>query len=595
MKEKRHLVRQVVYIALTLILILGTQAGTIIRAEGNDSSKENPSGADDYYNARTNKDAIVMDPDIIVQIKEIKMNTPVHLTGKTQEKMGMTGVDDHGDPVEGMIKYVEVELKDGTIGWMLAERIEIKKATIELFVKSDSHLSSTPSANTKTEILVYEGEKVEVLETKDSYSRVKAKKSREGWVPSANLVKLEPKYVYCTKKTSYYYNSMLDKNYKIGNAGHGRRGILAVGTKVEYVSTPERKGFTDVIYQIITPTEELAFVDAKCFSFELPKTVYVQDKTSLYQSAKTSSKKVSSLEVGIKATRLDAQGNFYKVKTENNKTGWVEKNSVDTKKIAKVKKSYGTYYLTGVRGEDTQSYPTGTKVVQIDPYFYEFSGSKNKSKVQKEPYVFIKGQYPDGKTRGFTVMKNGDLNTSKKKAMTLEKDLTFHVKGSEQSIFKEFNAYRKSKGKKELKWDDTAYLFADSYFNYCVKRGDTSFPHSGDSYGWSAPYDDIILSGIAMGVKDTAEVSKMAMESWKESPGHNRMLLDEQYESAAVAVMYNDCAKKMEIVIMCSKVKGKVEFTPSDDNFIAKKWFPFIFKDPKFTNNRGDAYTGLNY
>lgn len=589
MKEKRHLVRQVVYIALTLILILGTQAGTIIRAEGNDSSKENPSGADDYYNARTisafdklyTKDIDVEN----VQKIDIPANTPLHLTG---ERVTWKGEDRTAE-------FVEVILKDGKTGYLPERIIEKTMATVDRFITKDQKVSTTASSSSKSLGMVHEGEEVTVEEVSGSYSMIKTKKQLKGWIPTSVLVKLEPKYMYCTKKTSYYYNTMLDKDYKSNNASLGDRGILAVGTKVEYVSTPEKKGFTDKVYQIITPTEEMAFVDAACFSFELPKTVYVQDKTSLYESAKTSSKKVSSLEVGIKATRIDTQGNFYKVKTENNKTGWLQKNSVATKKVAKVKKSYGTYYLTRGQWESTQTYPIGTKIEQIDPYFYEFSGSKNKSKVQKEPYVFIKGQFPDGKVRGFTVTKNGDLNASKKKAMTMEKDLTFHIKESEQSIFKEFNAYRKSKGKKELKWDDTAYQFADSYFNYCVKIGDTQFPHSGNSHGWYAPYDDIILSGIAMGVEDTAEVSKMAMESWKESPGHNRMLMDEQYQSAAVAVMYNDSAKKMEIVIMCAKRKGKIEFTPQDDNFIAKKWFPFIFKDPKFTNNRGDAYTGLNY
>lgn len=559
---------------------------------------ENPAGADEYYNARTNKETVIGEEDLSTVIKTVPQNTPVHLTGNTKSTKGRTGTEENGKAIYGTIYFVEVELKDGTIGYARKDCIDVEKAQLTMYVKKDTYLLSQPDNKTEMDIALLEGEMVTVVGISGDYSQIECQK-KAGWVQSSILTKLEPKYLYCTKKTKYYYNDELEEEQMSGTAILGKRGVISVGTKVEYITTTEKDGFKDIVYLIVTPTKEWAYVDASCFSFKVPTTLYTNSNTKLYKTATKGSKAIVNVKMGTKVTRLFTQGSFYKVKLANGKIGYIPKNKLSTQKIKPVKKNYGTYYLTSIYWDNDVTYPPGTKVIQIDPYYYEFNDEAKKSKTHKDPYDLVKVQLPNGKVKGVYIRRDdgtADALKSKKKALTHQKDFTEHAKKVEKKIFKQFNAYRKENGLQELKWDQTAYKYADSYFNYCVMVGETDFPHSHNSHGWYGLYDDIILTSIAGSIEDAAKVSEEgAMDAWKESPLHDQMLLQDDYLGAAVAVMYNATCNKMETVIMCTKVKTPYKFTPKDDNYMAKTWYSFLYDNPKFTDKRGDEYEGRTW
>lgn len=558
-------------------------------------TSNNPTGADDYYNVIINTDITLIQSDFFTPIKKIERNTPVHLTGKVKKVEGETGVDDNGDPTYGTITYVEVELQDGTIGWTSDEFITEKQAELSMFVKKDVYLLSKPDNSTKTTKVAYEGEKVVVKEKSGKYAKIVQGKT-EGWILTSNLVQLEPKYLYSTKKCSYYYNEWLNKKERSGTANLGERGILAKGTKVEYIHTMSRDKLKDKVYLVLTPTKEWAYVDARHFTFAVPKTLYTDSDTTLYSSASSKSKEVAKVKMGTKLTRLFTEGSYYKVKLPNKKTGWIGKNKCSTQKIVPVKKNYGTYYLTKNLWEKDTTYPIGTKIIQVDPLFYEYSDKKSKAKKHKYPYDLVFAQLPDGRIDGFYITKNSGEATAlpnKKEAMAMERKMNTHAKKAEKKIFQQLNSYRKKKGVKPLIWNDINYKYADSYFDFCVMVGSTSFPHAPNAHGWLGAFHDIIFSGVASNTEDAGNVAiKYAMDSWKESPGHNDMLLNKDYKYAAVCVMYSDTNSRMEAVIMCSKTKPPFKFTKEEDHYMAKTWYPFVYKDPKFTNKRGDAYTG---
>lgn len=346
---------------------------------------------------------------------------------------------------------------------------------------------------------------------------------------------------------------------------------------------------------VITPTKEWAYVDARNFTFAVPKTLYTESDTTLYSSVSSKSKVVAKVKMGTKVIRLFTEGSYYKVKLSNKKTGWIEKSKCSTQKVVPVKRSYGTYYLTKNIWEKNTTYPIGTKIIRTDPLYYEYSDKRSKSKKLTKKHDLIFAQLPDGKVSGFYITKNDGQATAlpnKKEAMTMERKMTTHAKKAEKKIFQQLNIYRKKNGVKPLIWDDINYKYADSYFNFCIMVGSLG-THANESHGWLGAFHDIIFKSTASNTQDAGDVAiKYAMDSWKESPGHNDMLLDKDYKYGAVGVMYSDSTNQMEAVIMYSRTKPPFKFTEEEDHYMAKTWYPFVYKDPKFTNKRGDAYTG---
>lgn len=586
--NKKSVIVKLISMLLISILVLPQ----LVYATG---TSNNPTGADDYYNVIINTDITLIQEDFFTPIKKIKRNTPVHLTGKVKKVEGETGVDDNGDPTYGTITYVEVELQDGTIGWTSDEFITEKQAELSMFVKKDVYLLSKPDNSTQTTKVAYEGEKVVVKEKSGKYAKIVQGKT-EGWILTSNLVQLEPKYLYSTKKCYYYYNDRLEIRDIRGNAIWGKRGTLAKGTKIEYIHTISRDKLKDKVYLVLTPTKEWAYVDAWNFTFAVPKTMYTESDTTLYSNASSKSKAIAKVKMGVKVTRLFTNGNYYKVKLSNKKTGWIGKGKCSTQKVVPVKKNYGTYYLTKTQWEKDNTYPIGTKIIRTDPLYYEYSDKKSKSKRLTNKHDLIFAQLPDGRIDGFYITRNSGQATAlpnKKEAITLQRKMNTHAKKAENEIFKQINSYRKKKGVKPLIWNDINYKYAESYFNYCVMIADTHFPHAPESHGWLGEFQDIIFSGTSSSTEDASKMaSKFAVEMWKDSPGHNDMLLDKDYKYAAVIVMYSDTYKMMEAVVMCSKTKPPFKFTKEKDHYMAKTWYPFVYKNPVFTNKRGDAYTG---
>ena len=95
-----------------------------------------------------------------------------------------------------------------------------------------------------------------------------------------------------------------------------------------------------------------------------------------------------------------------------------------------------------------------------------------------------------------------------------------------RQLFAEINNHRKANSVAELVWDEqnAVYAYNQAWYN-AVNDVPNKANHSVDQIGvWG-------------GVLDPGNIVPRAINAWKESPGHNRNMLDPEYDKAGIAVI----------------------------------------------------------
>lgn len=548
---------------------------------------------DSYYESRISSE---MDGELLDENGDwfpaplAQLGAPCHVTGNSikNPKTGNT--------------LIEIELKDGTKGYLRPEYVDQGvNAVINSYVKKDCYLLSSADKTAVTKTIVAEGTRVSLLEVKDSYSQIETPKKQKGWLPNSLLQKREPKYMYAiTQGAKRYRNSGLKEHLVQGSnlANHGYVGSVNKGEKVEFITVARRKGVEPSVYAVYTADNQLLYMRAKDLSFELPRTLYARKKIKIYKSENTTGNIVKTVVQGTKMTRVFTKGKVHEVKLSDGTRGWVKASDISYTKIAKARKSYGTYYTTlhhNSADEYYIRYPIGSKVIRVDDYYYNGIHEDDyditiydKSKKKDKNCKYIKVQFEDGNIRYLYYEDNKEVNKNRKEALNYKKD-SIHFKKVEKKLFKELNKYRKSLGLKEVKWNKMLYKLADSYFNFCTVNQHLSFPHMDSAYMWPV-FGDIVSTGGAPDAQAAEVLTSLALGDFQDSSLHDQML-KRDFESVGIICMWNKRTGAFEASFLTG-ANGMEKWDPAYDTPFAQEWYPFIYEKPQFTNNRGEEYTG---
>lgn len=522
-----------------------------------------------------------------------QIGAPCHVTG-----------DSIKNPKTGNI-LIEIELKDGLKGYLRQEYVDQGvNAVVNRYVKEDCYLLSSADKTATTQTIVAQGARVSLLEVGADYSRIETPKKEKGWLPNSLLQKREPKYMYATTQgAKRYRNSSLKEHSVEGSnlANHGYIGSVNQGEKVEFITVAGRDGVEPSVYAVYTADNQLLYMRAKDLSFELPQTLYAKSKINVYKNEEATGGAERTVAQGTKMNRVFTKGKVHEVKLSDGAKGWVKADDVSYTKIAGGRKSYGTYYTTlhhNSADEYYIRYPIGSKVIRVDDYYYNGIHEDDyditiygKSKKKDKNCQYIKVQFEDGNMRYLYYEDNKEVNKNRKEALDYKQD-SIHFEKVEKKLFKELNEYRKSLGLKEVKWNNMLYKLAESYFNFCTVNQHVSFPHMDSAYMWPN-FGDIVSTGGAPDAQAAEVLTSLALEDFQDSSLHDQML-KRDFESVGIICMWNKRTGAFEASFLTG-ANGMKKWDPSYDTPFAQEWYSFIYKDPQFTNSRGEEYTGYIY